>query len=522
VVGGKLKDYQLDGVNWLLYNWTKRKSCILADEMGLGKTIQIIAFLSTIREKYNCYPFLIIVPLSTIDNWYREFKKWVPNMIIIKYEGKKESRNIISQYLFYCKSVKFSGYGRKMLNCHVLITTPTVFLADHSLFKSIRPKWEAVVVDEGHCLKTENGRLVTAINKLKIDFKVVLTGTPLQNNLLELLNILSFLDPVNFHDTKNIQKEFETETIDEEKLKWIRQKLKSYMLRRSKSLVLNLPPKTETIVPVPMTSLQKRVYKGILEKNFNMLTSDMIKKASLSSSNNVLAELKKCLNHPYLNQGIEPQFKDINEEYTHLVDACGKFQLLKIMLKKLKEQNHRVLIFSTMKTLLDLLERFLYFENYRYTRLDGDTSFRERQRRIDAFNSPDSDLFIFLLTTRTGGQGINLTTADTVIMYDHDWNPQADIQALSRAHRIGQKKVVAAYKLVIKDSAEERIIQVGNRKLALNQLIVNSLSKNQIPIEKDDMLSILRYGAKSLFEENEQYSKETLKWDEKSGKEQEK
>jgi len=271
-----------------------------------------------------------------------------------------------------------------------------------------------------------------------------------------------------------------------------------------------------------MTSLQKRVYKGILEKNFNMLTSDMIKKASLSSSNNVLAELKKCLNHPYLNQGIEPQFKDINEEYTHLVDACGKFQLLKIMLKKLKEQNHRVLIFSTMKTLLDLLERFLYFENYRYTRLDGDTSFRERQRRIDAFNSPDSDLFIFLLTTRTGGQGINLTTADTVIMYDHDWNPQADIQALSRAHRIGQKKVVAAYKLVIKDSAEERIIQVGNRKLALNQLIVNSLSKNQIPIEKDDMLSILRYGAKSLFEENEQYSKETLKWDEKSGKEQEK
>jgi len=266
-----------------------------------------------------------------------------------------------------------------------------------------------------------------------------------------------------------------------------------------------------------MTSLQKRVYKGILEKNFHVLTSEMKKKSTSSSSSNVLMELKKCLNHPYLNNGIEPEFKDIEEEHTHLIDACAKFQLLKIMLKKLKEQNHRVLIFSTMKILLDLLERFLDFEHYKYTRLDGETSNRERQRRIDAFNAPDSDIFIFLLSTRAGGQGINLATADTIIMYDHDWNPQADIQALSRAHRIGQKNLVAAYKLVTKDSAEERIIQVGNRKLALDQLIVNSLSKNKNPIMKEDMLSILRHGAKSLFEENEQEQDQSLRWDEKSG-----
>jgi SNF2 family DNA or RNA helicase len=516
IVGGKLKDYQIDGVNWLLYKWTKRESCILADEMGLGKTIQIISFLSILKEKYNNYPFLIIAPLSTLDNWYREFKKWAPDLIVVKYEGKKESRDIISQYLLYSNSVKLSGYSRKMINCHILITTPAIFRADHTLFKSIRPKWEVVVVDEGHCLKTENGRLGTTINELNIDFKVVLTGTPLQNNILELFNILSFLNPVQFHDAKNMQKEFETETINEEKLKKIRELLRPYMLRRSKSLVLKLPPKTETIVPVSMTSLQKRVYKGILEKNFNMLTSDMMKKTSFTSSSNVLMELKKCLNHPYLNKGIEPEFKDINEEHTHLIDACAKFQLLKIMLKKLKEQNHRVLIFSTMKILLDLLERFLDFEHYKYTRLDGETFNRERQQRIDAFNAPDSDIFIFLLSTRAGGQGINLASADTIIMYDHDWNPQADIQALSRAHRIGQNKLVAAYKLVTKDSAEERIIQVGNRKLALDHLIVNSLSKNRHPIKKDDMLSILRHGAKSLFEENEQESEQTLKWDEKS------
>lgn len=246
IIGGTLKDYQLDGVNWLLYKWTKRQSCILADEMGLGKTIQIIAFLATLKEKYNCFPFLIIAPLSTLDNWYREFKKWAPNVITVKYEGEKESRSIISQYLLYNNSSKSSSYVQKMFNCHVLLTTPAIFRSDHSLFKSVRPRWEAVIVDEGHCLKTENGRLVTMINDLNIDFKVVLTGTPLQNTIQELFNILFFLDPVKFHDAKNM-KEYETETIDEEKLKQIRETLKPYMLRRSKSLVLKLPPKTETI-----------------------------------------------------------------------------------------------------------------------------------------------------------------------------------------------------------------------------------------------------------------------------------
>jgi len=246
VVGGTLKDYQIDGVNWLLYKWTKRQSCILADEMGLGKTIQIIAFLSTLKEQYNCFPFLIIAPLSTIDNWFREFKKWVPDMIVVKYEGEKESRNIISKYLLRDNNNKLSSYhGGRVVNCHVLLTTPYLFRLDLPLFKSVQPKWEVVVVDEGHCLKTENGRLVSSISDLNIDFKVILTGTPLQNTIQELYNILNFLDPLKFHDAKHMQNEFET--LDEEKLKEIRESLKPYMLRRSKSLVLKLPPKTETI-----------------------------------------------------------------------------------------------------------------------------------------------------------------------------------------------------------------------------------------------------------------------------------
>ena len=245
LIGGTLKDYQIDGVNWLLYKWTKRQSCILADEMGLGKTIQIIAFLASLKSQYNCFPFLIICPLSTIDNWYREFKKWIPSLIVVKYEGERNSRNIISQYLLHYKGTNISSMNRKSTNCHVVLTTPSLFRVDYSLFKSAQPKWEVIIVDEGHCLKTENGRLVNSIIDLNVDFKVILTGTPLQNTIQELYNILYFLDPIKFHDSRNKQSEYET--LDEESLKEIRETLKPYMLRRSKSLVLKLPPKTETI-----------------------------------------------------------------------------------------------------------------------------------------------------------------------------------------------------------------------------------------------------------------------------------
>ncbi|KAF9952628.1 hypothetical protein BGZ65_005150, partial [Modicella reniformis] len=507
ITGGTLKDYQMDGLNWLRYNHWKNVNSILADEMGLGKTIQMVAFVTTLFHQLRSFPCLIVVPNSTLTNWVREFAKWAPDLRVVAYCGPQNSRTVVRDHELFHR-------GTQDLKCHVVVTTYEMIVnpSDSILFR--RNSWECLVVDEGQRLKNENSMLFLKLNELVIESRVLLTGTPLQNNIRELFSLMNFLDPVKFADVTELEKKYEN--LDKAAVEELHGLLKPFFLRRTKDEVLkDLPPKSEVIVPVGMSPLQKEIYKGVLARNHKLLQSitnrggtSSNRKASL---HNILMELRKCLNHPYLIDGVEPRYLETAElVHKSLIEAGGKLELLHNMLPKLKQNGHRVLIFSTMTRLLDILEDYLNGERYNFVRLDGTTSNAERQARIDKYNAPDSDVFVFLLSTRAGGVGVNLATADTIIIYDVDFNPKADMQALSRAHRIGQKNKVLVLKFMTRNSAEERIVQIGKKKMILDHLIVERMEDDNL--DPVDVESILKFGAKALFEE-ETTTNEDLKYD---------
>ncbi|KAF9995153.1 hypothetical protein BGZ79_011172 [Entomortierella chlamydospora] len=507
ISGGTLKDYQMDGLNWLRYNHWKNVNSILADEMGLGKTIQMVAFVTTLFHQLRAFPCLIVVPNSTLTNWVREFAKWAPDLRVVAYYGPQTSRSVVRDYELFHR-------GTQDLKCHVVVTTYEMIVnpVDSALFR--KNSWECLVVDEGQRLKNENSMLFVKLNELAVENRVLLTGTPLQNNIRELFSLMNFLDPVKFSDVTELEKKYEN--LDKNAVEELHGLLKPFFLRRTKDEVLkDLPPKSEVIVPVGMSALQKEIYKGILARNHKLLQSitnrggtSSNRKASL---HNILMELRKCLNHPYLIDGVEPRYLETAElVHKSLIEAGGKLELLHNMLPKLKQNGHRVLIFSTMTRLLDILEDYLNGEHYNFVRLDGSTSSSDRQARIDRFNAPNSDVFVFLLSTRAGGVGVNLATADTIIIYDVDFNPKADMQALSRAHRIGQKNKVLVLKFMTRNSAEERIVQIGKKKMILDHLIVERMEDDNL--DPVDVESILKFGAKALFEEDSN-TNEDLKYD---------
>ncbi|KAF9155730.1 hypothetical protein DFQ26_009637, partial [Actinomortierella ambigua] len=509
VSGGQLKDYQMDGLNWLRYNHWKNVNSILADEMGLGKTIQMVAFVNTLYHELHAFPCLVVVPNSTLTNWVREFAKWSPDLRVVAYYGPQQSRAVVRDYEMFHR-------GTQDLKCHVVVTTYEMIVnpVDGALFR--RNAWECLVVDEGQRLKNENSQLFVKLNELAIETRVLLTGTPLQNNIRELFSLMNFLDPVKFADVAELEKKYEN--LDKEAVEELHSILKPFFLRRTKDEVLkDLPPKSEVIVPVGMSPLQKEIYKGILARNHKLLQSITNRGGSAStrkaSLHNILMELRKCLNHPYLIEGVEPRDLATNElVHKSLIEAGSKLELLHAMLPKLKAAGHRVLIFSTMTRLLDILEDYLHGERYSFVRLDGSTSSADRQARIDKYNAPGSEVFIFLLSTRAGGVGVNLATADTIIIYDADFNPKADMQALSRAHRIGQLKKVLVLKLMTRNSAEERIVQIGKKKMILDHLIVERMEDDNL--DPTDVESILKFGAKALFEEDDaSIGEENLKYD---------
>ncbi|KAF9972494.1 hypothetical protein BGZ73_004402, partial [Actinomortierella ambigua] len=509
VSGGRLKDYQMDGLNWLRYNHWQNVNSILADEMGLGKTIQMVAFINTLYHELHAFPCLVVVPNSTLTNWVREFAKWSPDLRVVAYYGPQQSRAVVRDYEMFHR-------GTQDLKCHVVVTTYEMIVnpVDGALFR--RNAWECLVVDEGQRLKNENSQLFVKLNELAIETRVLLTGTPLQNNIRELFSLMNFLDPVKFADVTELEKKYEN--LDKEAVEELHSILKPFFLRRTKDEVLkDLPPKSEVIVPVGMSPLQKEIYKGILARNHKLLQSITNRGGSAStrkaSLHNILMELRKCLNHPYLIEGVEPRDLATNElVHKSLIEAGSKLELLHAMLPKLKAAGHRVLIFSTMTRLLDILEDYLHGERYSFVRLDGSTSSADRQARIDKYNAPGSEVFIFLLSTRAGGVGVNLATADTIIIYDADFNPKADMQALSRAHRIGQTKKVLVLKLMTRNSAEERIVQIGKKKMILDHLIVERMEDDNL--DPTDVESILKFGAKALFEEDDASTNEdNLKYD---------
>nr|POF01115.1 chromatin remodeling factor mit1 [Quercus suber] len=494
--GGELMKYQMEGLNWLYYKWFTQMNAVLADEMGLGKTIQVIGFLATLVKDWNCFPFLVVVPNSTCPNWRREIKRWAPSLRVVAYYGSKESRESAYKYEMYPESCKD-------LRCHVVITSYDAAADDNcrKFFRSV--PWQGMIVDEGQRLKNDKNLLYAALSAMKASFKILLTGTPLQNNTRELFNLLQFLDDNN--DAAQLEEEFSD--LSQEKITQLHERIRPYFLRRTKAQVLTfLPPMAQIIVPVSMTFVQKRLYRSVLAKNPELMKAifspeGALQKTERASLSNILMQLRKCLCHPFVyNKSIEERNVSYSVSHRNLVDASGKLVLLESLLPKLKERGHRVLIFSQFLDMLDIVEDFLEGLQMPYQRLDGSIGTLQKQKRIDEFNAPDSPLFAFLLSTRAGGVGINLATADTVIILDPDFNPHQDIQALSRAHRIGQQKKVLCFQLVTRASAEERIMQMGRKKLALDHVLIQEMDADDD--EQIDLVSVLRHGASEIFEDS--------------------
>ncbi|KAL3318137.1 choline dehydrogenase 4 [Cichlidogyrus casuarinus] len=535
--GGQLHPYQLEGLNWLRFSYGNRVDTILADEMGLGKTIQTITFLySLYKEGHSRGPFLVAAPLSTIINWEREFEFWAPHFYVVTYVGDKDSRTVIREHEFSFDegAMRSSAKAAKMkgnVRFHVLLTSYELVSIDQALLGSIN--WEVLVVDEAHRLKNNQSKFFRILSAYPIRHKLLLTGTPLQNNLEELFHLLNFMTPHKFNDMHQFLEEF-ADISKEEQVKRLHEMLGKHLLRRLKQDVLkNMPSKGEFIVRIELSPLQKKYYKFILTKNFEALSCRNSK--NQVSLLNIMMDLKKCCNHPYLFPSAEEEAIRLPNGYYEgngLRRSSGKLDLLSTMLTKLKRDNHRVLIFSQMTKMLDLLEDFLEFEGFKFERIDGNITGQQRQDAIDRFNAPGSPSFAFLLSTRAGGLGINLATADTVIIYDSDWNPHNDIQvhrlvffydspgrarreAFSRAHRIGQANKVMIYRFVTRNTVEERVTQVAKKKMMLTHLVVRPGmgGKTGPQMSKQELDDILKFGTEDLFKDTGEAGDHTISYD---------
>ncbi|XP_076661039.1 lymphocyte-specific helicase [Halictus rubicundus] len=558
---GNLRNYQKDGLQWLKVLYENGINGILADEMGLGKTIQVIALLCHLFEKQQSGPYLIIAPLSTIPNWTMEFDRFAPKLPVTILYGSTNERLIIQKKIKQKHNV--AGHYSSQ---PIVLTTFEIPMKDKNFLRS--QQWRYIIIDEGHRIKNYNCQLIKVLAGCKSMNRLLLTGTPLQNNLAELWSLLNFLLPEIFDDLAAFESWFDAKELqydegtkkflkrEQEKhvLASLREILKPFMLRREKSDVcLEIPPKKELIVYAPLTELQHSLYKAVLNRDLQLLSkiseeptiytddgkrrkrrcvlrnmannnelNNDIEKENLQGSSrqkndsthdrlqmwrqytdvternrdfllNItflqrVSMYKKIVNHPFLvHCPLDPSGLPLIDE--NLIKSSGKLLVLDAMLAKLKSQGHKVLLFSTMTTILDKIEDYLLLRSYEYVRLDGLVKLEERKRNIESFNS-DPNVFLFLLSTRAGGVGLNLTAADTVIIYDSDWNPQMDIQAMARCHRIGQTKPIVIYRFCTKGTIDEIIIRRADAKRVLEKMVI---SKTTNVLNKETLLELQQF-----------------------------
>jgi chromodomain-helicase-DNA-binding protein 1 len=511
IKNGQLRDFQITGLNFLAFNWAKNKNVILADEMGLGKTVQTVSFMNWLRhDRGQEGPFLVVVPLTTMPAWADTFDYWTPDVNYVIYNGKEASRSIIREY----ELLTDGNVKRPKFN--ILLTSYEYILADAQFLTQI--KWQFMAVDEAHRLKNRESQLYQRLLEFKAPSRLLITGTPVQNTLGELSALMDFLMPgeLDIEDDMDL-----TEEAAGEKIAALTNTIQPYILRRTKQKVENdLPPKSEKIIRVELSDVQLDYYKNILTRNYAALNEGA--KGQKQSLLNIMMELKKASNHPYMFPNAEEKILKGSErredQLKGLIASSGKMMLLDRLLTKLKKDNHRVLIFSQMVKMLDILGDYLQLRGYQFQRLDGTIAAGPRRMAIDHFNADGSNDFCFLLSTRAGGLGINLMTADTVIIFDSDWNPQADLQAMARAHRIGQKKPVSIYRLVSKETVEEEVLERARNKLMLEfitiQRGVTDKEKKELrekavkagkiddPRSSEDISRILKRRGQKMFEQS--------------------
>ncbi|CAM9814495.1 unnamed protein product, partial [Scytosiphon promiscuus] len=479
LVGGTLKPYQLEGLRWLVTLYENGLSGILADEMGLGKTIQVIALIAHLRSKNVNGPFLVTAPLATLPNWVKEFQKWLPSVEVILYHGSKDHRAELRRTVMKPRLARSPTFP-------IVVTSYEVSIIDRAALQGYA--WQYLIIDEGQRIKNASCRLVQELKKLPSENRLLLSGTPIQNTLEELWSLLNFVNPHIFDDLsifrswfgfKNIGKETSVESIVDEQqhskiVSKLHEILRPFLIRRMKKDVLandGLPPKREVVVYAGMTSWQRGYYDLVQKNALRQALVDMgIEGATRVSEININMNQRKVCQHPFLFG--EPKDKMTGEfvgvkNPELLVRASGKLALMDRMLKKLHKGGHKVLIFSQMTSLLDILEDYLRHRSWKFHRIDGSTDVLDRQKQIEEFNG-NPDFFVFLLSTRAGGLGINLCAADTCILFDSDWNPHQDSQqAMARCHRIGQQKPVMVYRLLTTGSVEIEMMakQISKKKL---------------------------------------------------------
>lgn len=526
---GKLKAYQLEALNWMIHLAEKGLNGILADEMGLGKTVQSISILAYHYEFLNVQgPHLVCVPKSTLSNWMNELARWCPSLRAIKFHGAREDREYLIDTFFTNEAAAHDGKRPidlpKIKNTDkgpgsdeyiddntnnprqwdVCVTTYEVANTEQRVLRKFA--WKYLIIDEAHRLKNDASMFSKTVRSFKTANRLLLTGTPLQNNLHELWALLNFLLPDIFSSADQFDEWFDLEIDDEEAKKNIISQLhkilRPFMLRRLKADVAKgLPPKTETILMVGMSKMQKNLYKNLLLRDLDSITGKASGK-SQAAILNIVMQLRKCCGHPYLFEGVEDRTLDPLGE--HLVENCGKLSMVDKLLKRLKERGSRVLIFTQMTRILDIMEDFMFMRGYKYCRIDGNTNYEDREQSIEDFNREGSDKFCFLLSTRAGGLGINLQTADTCILYDSDWNPQQDLQAQDRCHRLGQTKPVNVFRLVSENTVEEKIVERAQQKLKLDAMVVQQgRLKDKDKVTKEEIMAAVRFGADTIFRSDE-------------------
>ena len=525
LIGGTLTEHQITGLNWMIDLHACEANGILADQMGLGKTIQALALLGYLKDiKKVKGPHIIIVPLSTLVNWKREADKWLKGFRV---------------HILYAAAEKRDETLRKIViprKFDILITSYEGM--SYSLNYLKRIKFKQLILDEAHRIKNHHASFSQDIRQLKPEWKLLMTGTPIQNNMYELWSLLNYILPEVFYNEfifidffgdeeerrKNNAKKKEQSGKGKRGGRGVKGGLKNFLKKNNKGVKsiydkyskdelvekmheilkplmkrrvkhdtnLNIPQKKEILVKCKLNKLQKKLYEDIL-------INHRVEGRSKMTLRNVLMQLRKACLHPYLFPGVENE--ELGEFGEHLVKASSKLRLLDKLLEKLKREGRKVLLFSQFTTMLNILEDYCTLRSHSYVRLDGNTDIEIRDENIVRFQTQNPPVFLFLLSTRAGGLGINLTASDTVILFDSDWNPQMDLQAMDRAHRIGQKNPVNVYRLVMEDTIEERIIERQMVKLKWDYLIIEKgrgkgkAVEDMKDLEKDDYQDLILYGA---------------------------
>ncbi|KAE9983665.1 hypothetical protein BLS_009658 [Venturia inaequalis] len=504
LVGGTLKEYQIKGLQWMLSLYNNNLNGILADEMGLGKTIQTISLITyLIEKKKEAGPYLVIVPLSTLTNWNNEFDKWAPSITKIVYKGPPNARKQ------HANQIRWGQF-------QVLLTTYEFIIKDRPILAKI--KWLHMIVDEGHRMKNAQSKLSSTITQYYTTrYRIILTGTPLQNSLPELWALLNFVLPNIFKSVKSFDEWFNTpfantggqdkmELTEEEQLLVIRRLhkvLRPFLLRRlKKDVEKDLPDKTERVIKCGFSSLQAKLYKQLVNHQKLLVSDGKGGKTGMRGLSNMLMQLRKLCNHPFVFEEVEDQVNPGRTSNDLLWRTAGKFELLDRVLPKFQATNHRVLMFFQMTQIMNIMEDFMRLRGIKYLRLDGSTKADDRSELLRLFNAPGSEYFCFLLSTRAGGLGLNLQTADTVIIYDSDWNPHQDLQAQDRAHRIGQKNEVRILRLITSNSVEEKILERANYKLDMDGKVIQAgkFDNKSTENERDAMLRIMLESAEDAAE----------------------